>query len=160
MKSLTLLFISGIIFLIVLLTGVSNFFLRQELSQPAIVIAVDPTTTYMEKLLGEQETAYQTELNLLEQSLQQDQTAFDEQLQSLKTQITQVQNQLDELEQQRQDLLTQVPLLEATRTGQLARHQTNLEQLRQENIARQSQLQSQLNETQAELAQVNAQLQP
>jgi hypothetical protein len=158
MKQLGLILVGGFILLTIILTGILYFLSEADVSQPAIVVPVDPTITYLEKTLTEQETAYQAQVLALEETRQQQQTDFESQIKKLNAQILAAQQSLDDLKSQEQELLQQIQALETTRAVQQATYQTNLQQTGSEYAGRQAQLQAQLDKVRAELADVNVQL--
>lgn len=154
MKQIGLLLTGGLVILIVVLVGVFNAFTRHQPSQSVIVVPVDPTITYLETVLSEQETAYRVQVTRLEETLQQQQVDVPDQLEALNSQITASQQALDDLLDRQQTLQSQLAQLKAARTEQLATQQTKLEQVRHQYTARQTELQA----ARAQLVEVNAQL--
>ena len=158
MKHLGIL-LTGVLTLFVILVVAVFTFMTEELPpQGVIVVPVDPTITRMEEALVEQEAAYQAQLNEIEQSMQQRQTELRNQLESLNNEIFSAGQQLTELSDREKELSSQLQQLEVRRAKQLATYQTTLQQSRDEYLARQAQLQGQLEAAQAELDQVEAEL--
>ena len=158
MRHLGLLLIAVTVLFMVLVIGVFAFMTEELPPQEVIVVPVDPTITYMENALVTQEAAYQSQLDELEQTLQQRQVDFRNELESLNKQIEAVQEQLNQLLTQEQELLSQLKQLQIRRAQQQSRHQTDLQLAREQYLARQAQLQTQIEAAQTELDQLYLQL--
>jgi peptidoglycan hydrolase CwlO-like protein len=158
MKHLSLLLIGVLILFVALVVTVSAFMTEDSPPQGVIVVPVDPTITRMEEELQAQEATYQARLSELEQSLQQRQREIDSQVESLNNKISAAQEQFAELKSREETLTGELQQLEIKRTKQLAIYRLNLQQSRDEHLARQTQLQRQLEAAQAELDQVETEL--
>lgn len=162
MKNLGPLLAGGLTLLIVLAVGVFSFLPAQpapaaeSATGPIVVPAAD--TGQLEAAMAERENVYQGQLQQLEQTYQDRQAMYQSQIQTLNSQITAAQNQLDDLTAQEATLSLQVAQFEQSRTERLNTYQAQLNELNPQYADRLSQLQAQINEAQAKLAEVNAQL--
>jgi DNA repair exonuclease SbcCD ATPase subunit len=152
MKNTIVAFVIGLILFLILVIGWFTIFNREEAVQPAIVVPVNPTITYLENGLVEAEATYQAEWANLQQARQQQQNEHQNQVETLQLKLVAAQKQLDELNSEEQALSTQVEQLEATRAAKQIGYKNDLEQARNEYGTKPAQLQSQLDQILAELA--------
>lgn len=163
MKYLGPLLAGGLTLVIVLIIGVFSFWPAEQAvtadpppTQQIVVSIVE--TTELEAAMAEREAVYQAQIEELSRALQERQATYQTQIQELTTQIAAAQNQLNELKIQEQNLPSQITQLEVTRAERLAVYQSQLQQVQEQYNNRLTQLQVQLNEAQARLAEANAQL--
>ena len=159
MKHLSVLLLGGVVLFVVLLVGVLNFFSGHEPPQSAIVIDIDQDIAPIKATLAQREATYQAQLDSLDKRLQEQQNVYQTTTESLTVQARTLQNQLDVLQTQQQNLQVEVTHLQATINERSAAHQNQLQQLRDQSAQRSLQLQTQLEETQTQLAKANERLQ-
>lgn len=154
MKQIGLLLVGGLALLVVVLLGAFNIFTSRQPAKSVIMVPVNPTITYLETTLAEQEQSYRAQAAKLEETLKQQQADLPGQLEVLNNQITTAQQELDDLIDQQQSLQTQLDQLKAAQTEQPTTGQSELEQVRRQYAARQAELQA----AQSRLTEVNTQL--
>lgn len=154
MKNIGLILVTGVTVPILLLVGVYILWPREVPSQPAVVISIDDDIAPIATELAQQEATVQAELDALNNTIQQKQTGFEVQIQSWQTDMNQAQAQLTSLQITAQTLQSEITRLEISRTLRLNSYQTELEQARRQTQI--DQLQTQLQEQQAELDRLKA----
>jgi DNA repair exonuclease SbcCD ATPase subunit len=153
-KNIGLILVTGVTVPILLLVGVYILWPREVPSQPAVVISIDDDIAPIATELAQQEATVQAELDALNNTIQQKQTGFEVQIQSWQTDMNQAQAQLTSLQITAQTLQSEITRLEISRTLRLNSYQTELEQARRQTQI--DQLQTQLQEQQAELDRLKA----
>lgn len=156
MKNIGLILVAGVTVPILLLVGVYILWPRDVPPQPVVVISIDDDIAPIATELAQQEATAQAELDALNNIIQQKQTEFENQTQSWQTDMNQAQAELTSLQTTAQTLQTEITRLEISRTLRLNSYQTELEQARHQTQI--EQLQTQLQEQQAELDRLNTQL--
>ncbi|MEW5958242.1 MAG: hypothetical protein AB1801_10990 [Chloroflexota bacterium] len=158
MRSAGLFLAIGLSLLVVLVLGVFIFFPTVTPPKAVIIVPVDPTISQMEQALTEQESAYQAQLATLQQTLARQETGYRNQIEALQAEIAAARQQLNDLKRTEQELLIQLQELETSRAGQKEIYRANLQQTQEQHTARQSELNTQLERVQAELARLTARL--
>lgn len=171
MKHLGPLLAGGLTLAVVMVIAVFSFLPPQVLpqSEQAEVAATDNLastqivispvdTSQLEATMAEREATYQAQIEELGRALQERQAIYQGQIQELTAQIAAAQNQLNDLRAQEQNLPGQITQLEDTRAERQAAYQAQLQEFQNQFNDRIVQLQAQLNEAQARLAEANAQL--
>jgi len=167
MKHLGPILAGGLSLIIVLIVGVFSF-LPMAPAEPATANNAAPaageqivipavSNPDLEAALAEREAVYMAQIEALDQTFQERQAVYQAQIEQLTTQITAAQNQLTELQVQQQELPGQISQLEATRTERQTVYQAQLQELQNQYADRLAQLQAQVNESRAKLAEVTGQ---
>jgi len=167
MKHLGPILAGGLSLIIVLIVGVFSF-LPVTPAEPATannaasvageqIVIPAVSNPDLEAALAEREAVYMAQIEALDQTFQERQAVYQAQIEQLTTQITAAQNQLTELQVQQQELPGQISQLEATRTERQTVYQTQLQELQNQYADRLAQLQAQVNESRAKLAEVTGQ---
>jgi|GEM_PF-6279238 len=159
MKYLGPLLVVGITLFLVLLIGGLNLFSSRESSQAPIVISIDQGIAPLKTSLAKREAAYQTHLEELNKTLEAQQVKYQTKIDTLSAQILAAQNQLTDLQIQKQDLQSEFARLETIQSERSTAYQNQLQQIHDQYAENLAQLQTQLDEAKANLAEVNLQLQ-
>jgi chromosome segregation ATPase len=164
MKYITVFFATILTILVLFTVLVFSFFPGSTVTEEAttdVDVTAIPTQAYssdVADLQQQREEIYQLQIGQLDQTIQEHSTTYQQQLQLLNSQTATAQGQLASLQAQEQALLEQIGQLETTRTSRLETYQGQLIELRTQHNTHYAEMQRQLQEAQAKLAEVNAQL--
>ncbi len=158
MRNFVILLVSGLVLGLVLIGGAYVIFPTRVPEQPAIVVPVNSEVEHLAETVVQQAASYRATVTALEQETEDVSQTLEAQVDTLSRQVQAAEQELARLKSQEEELLAQLEQLQAERAAKLQGYQQSLEQTKADHLAKQADLQAQLNRLQAELEAINARL--